>query len=423
MLLGCSPAWAGPPATTEAPASSGTNQNSPQNRLSGIETQLKGSKQARQRLEANLEMIRADRARLEAALLAAASKTQADEQRVAALEAQLETAKGSQDAIRGSLLKHRKVIEEVLAALQRMGRKPPPAVLVDPQDMLRAIRTSMLLGSILPNMRVKIRALVSDLKDLARVRTAISKEKTSLSDQLAKLTTERVSLNGLIERRQRAQEKAQQDLAVETKRSRALARQASSLEDLISKMETQVGPAEHGALAGGAGKGPKGEVLAALPPQNPARLAPAVPFAQTRGLLPTPVVGSTLKAYGEPDGFGGREKGVSIATRSGAVVVSPADAWVAYAGPYRSYGQLLILNAGGGYYLVLAGMDKIDVEIGQFVLAGEPVGAMGDGSLKTAADIAIGAAQPVLYVEFRKNGKTIDPGPWWAKPELEKARG
>ena len=78
-----------------------------------------------------------------------------------------------------------------------------------------------------------------------------------------------------------------------------------------------------------------------------------------------------------------------------AVVASPSDGWVAFSGPYRTYGQLLIINAGGGYYVVLAGMERINVEVGQFVLAGEPVALMGDGSAKTAAAIAIGATQPI----------------------------
>ncbi|MEA2855812.1 MAG: murein hydrolase activator, partial [Methylobacteriaceae bacterium] len=92
-------------------------------------------------------------------------------------------------------------------------------------------------------------------------------------------------------------------------------------------------------------------------------------------------------------------------------------------GPYRTYGQLLIINAGSGYYVVLAGMERINVDVGQFVLTGEPVATMGDGTAKTAAAIAIGGAQPVLYVEFRKDGAPIDPGPWWARPEMKKVRG
>ena len=73
--------------------------------------------------------------------------------------------------------------------------------------------------------------------------------------------------------------------------------------------------------------------------------------------------------------------------------------------------------------MVMAGMERIGVEVGQFVLAGEPVASMGAASGKSAAAIAIGAAQPVLYVEFRKDGAAIDPGPWWAKPAFEKVRG
>jgi len=80
----------------------------------------------------------------------------------------------------------------------------------------------------------------------------------------------------------------------------------------------------------------------------------------------------------------------------------------------------LILNAGEGYYLILAGMERIQVAVGQFVLAGEPVAAMG---AVQAGSAGIGAAQPVLYIELRKNDAVIDPNPWWAKSNLEKARG
>ena len=73
--------------------------------------------------------------------------------------------------------------------------------------------------------------------------------------------------------------------------------------------------------------------------------------------------------------------------------------------------------------MLLAGLDRISVLPGQFVLAGEPVGAMGDGAVRMAAAAAIGAAEPVLYIELRKDGTAIDPGPWWAKSDIEKARG
>jgi murein hydrolase activator len=377
--------------------------------LESIEKQLQGSEQQQRQMQTQIESIRADRARLTAALLATTAKTQSDEQRTADVEQNLANARASENAIRTSLNHRRGLIALVLAALQRMGQKPPPAVLVDPRDMLAAIRTSMLLGAVLPEMRQEIESLNSDLVDLMHARDAVAAEKAALQSDLAALATQRKQLSAEIDARQAAEDQAQRSLTDETAHAQELARQASDLKDLITNMER----------SGGA---KQGEQLAAVP-QDLSRVAPSRPFAQLRGAVQWPVAGSLIKDYGEPDGFGSVESGVSFATLPGAVVTAPADGWVAYSGPYRTYGQLLILNAGGGYYLVMAGMDRINVEVGQFVVAGEPVALMGDRSTKTAATIAVGAAQPVLYVEFRKDGATIDPDPWWVKPEMEKARG
>jgi septal ring factor EnvC (AmiA/AmiB activator) len=93
---------------------------------------------------------------------------------------------------------------------------------------------------------------------------------------------------------------------------------------------------------------------------------------------------------------------------------------VVYAGPFRSYGQLLIINAGGGYHVLLAGMSRIDVSPGQFVLAGEPIAEMGKPAMPDQS--SDDSSRPVLYVEFRKDGKPIDSGPWWAETS-EKVQG
>ncbi len=141
-----------------------------------------------------------------------------------------------------------------------------------------------------------------------------------------------------------------------------------------------------------------------------------------RGHMRLPVNGVAVRAFGGSDGVGGTQKGISIAATPGAEITAPCDGWVVYAGPFRSYGQLLILNAGGGYHVLLAGMDRISVDLGQFVLAGEPVAMMGDAS-QAVATATTGPKQPVLYVEFRKDGAPIDPSPWWATNEGEKVRG
>jgi septal ring factor EnvC (AmiA/AmiB activator) len=120
------------------------------------------------------------------------------------------------------------------------------------------------------------------------------------------------------------------------------------------------------------------------------------------------------RRFGAKDGNGGVMLGDMVATQSGAIVTAPADGSVLYAGPFRSYGQLLILDAGDGYHVVLAGMSRINVTLGQSVLAGEPIGAMGEVRVASAAATSANTG-PELYIEFRKDGKPVDPAPWWAE--------
>jgi septal ring factor EnvC (AmiA/AmiB activator) len=208
----------------------------------------------------------------------------------------------------------------------------------------------------------------------------------------------------------------------------SLGKEVTSLQDLIQRAEAAMArataavatappaPPAAGTAAGRTGAG-QGSGPGAAP------LGPAIAFADERGHLPQPVNGTRIKGFGDPDGYGGEQKGVSISTRPGAEVTSPCDGRVVYAGPFRSYGQLLILNAGGGYHVLLAGMKKLSVELGQFVLTGEPVAEMGEAGSPLAAATNGGATQPVLYVEFRKDGAAVDPGPWWASNSSEKVRG
>jgi septal ring factor EnvC (AmiA/AmiB activator) len=188
---------------------------------------------------------------------------------------------------------------------------------------------------------------------------------------------------------------------------------------LIGKIEQEIAAAAKAAAAAQKSADPK-QSLAAL--NDPGRLSPAVAFASAKGTLPLPIGGIRIREFGALDGLGGTEKGLSIASRASAQVTAPCDGWVVYAGPFRSYGQLLILNAGGGYHVLLAGMERISVDLGQFVLTGEPVAVMGGGP-QSAAAIATGSSQPVLYIEFRKDGTPVDPSPWWALTNSEKVRG
>jgi murein hydrolase activator len=372
------------------------------------------------KLKSEIEALGADRSALNTQLIDTAARVRDVEGSIEATQERLHPLDERERLFTKSLAERRTAIVEILAALQRIGRNPPPALMVEPEDALKAVRTAITLGAVVPQMRAQADAIASDLTDLLRVRKDIDAERQKLSRDLAVLGREQLRLNMLINERQSKQTATQQALDAERQRATDLAHQVDSLKDLIAKLEASnvsANPAAHVASLAPEDTRPN---LAAL--NDPGRLTPAVPFAAMRGRMRMPVNGVRVREFGAADAIGGTQKGISIAARSSAQITSPCDGWVVYAGPFRSYGQLLILNAGGGYHVLLAGMERISVDIGQFVLTGEPVAVMGGGS-QVSASAATRSKQPVLYVEFRKDGTPIDPSPWWATNEGEKVRG
>jgi septal ring factor EnvC (AmiA/AmiB activator) len=142
----------------------------------------------------------------------------------------------------------------------------------------------------------------------------------------------------------------------------------------------------------------------------PGRIMPNIPFDQAKGTLQLPSQGRRIISFGQRDNLGIQSKGLRIQARYGGTVFSPCDGLIVYAGEFRTYGQLLIISPGGGYHILLAGLSQIDVQVGQSVLMGEPVGAMSSIPKTQAAQ----DSGPVLTVEFRKDQKPIDPDPWWS---------
>ena len=391
--------------------------------LKRVQDALAASAGQRAQFEAEIAAIGSDRAKLDSALLDAGRQAQATEDRLSRLEERLKAMTESEAAIRRSLHARRGIVAEILAALQRMGRRPPPAVLVSPEDVLAVIRTSMLLGAVVPELRGEVDTLAADLAEMIRLRGLIAQDKEGLANDLAGWAREQQRLQALVTARRARQAEVESGLTAERRRAAELGAQAKSLKDLLDRTEAEVAASKRSAEEAKAAAEREARVtqerFAAAGFRDPARLAPKVHFAEARGEVPRPVSGRLMRGFNQPDGNGGITRGVSFTTRPKALVSSPADGWVKFAGPFRSDGRLLIIDAGDGYYLLLAGMDQISVEVGQFVLAGEPVGSMGEGSAGSPGS----DGEPTLYVEFKKDGGSVDPEPWWAKSPSDKILG
>lgn len=372
------------------------------------------------KLAADIASVKKDHASITAALIQSAMTEQKLGQDIEDIGAMLEGLKGEEQKIRVSLAARRDVLAEVLGALQRMGLNPPPAILVKPEDALSSVRSAILLGAVVPELRQQTDKLLTDLREQSRVTASIEAERARLTAAVSEQTAEKKRLTMLLEAKQKLEADTQTALAAERQRSAALAAKAGSLKELIASLEADKSrKAADAAKADGQKPADGTETtasteLASLPVPEGNRLTAAAPFSALQGQVSLPVTGKIKLRFGADDGNGAVMLGDMVATQSGAIVTAPADGNVLYAGPFRSYGQLLILNAGDGYHVVLAGMSRISVASGQSVLAGEPVGAMGEARVASTSASKNGNATPELYVEFRKDGKPVDPTPWWA---------
>ncbi len=380
--------------------------------LDAVLQQIEVTQDRRDELQQEVDNLDQDRAALNQDLIETNQRIQDLEGQFDAIEQRLSELAAQEDGVRAQLGARRDVLAEVLAALQRMGQAPPPAMIIEPEDALAAVRGAILLGAVVPEIRGEAEALLTDIEQLVALRQEQEDERQRIVDAATQMADEQERLQLLIAERQQTLDQTNDTLQAEQDRLGTLAAMANTLEDLIANFDEGT-PADTAVAA----------APAPIEPGTPDflgdadRIAPAVAFGTAQHLLPRPANGDLVTGFGEDDGLGGRTAGISIATRPGARVSSPADGWIEFAGPYRSYGNLLILNAGDGYRIVMSGMDTIDVQRGQFVLAGEPVGAMRSTRVAAADNVvALGTDRPVLYVEFRKDGDSIDPTPWWADP-------
>lgn len=400
-LLAAAIALAAQPAGAQAVDQLQLQQNEKVEEYRRVSEQLALSEKRQAEIAAEIIALKDDSAALTAALIQAVKTERKLAEDIDEIENRLEVLVLRENDLKASLAGRRGTLAEVLGALQRMGLNPPPAILVRPEDALGSVRSAILLGAVVPELRAETEMLFSDLRALSRIKTSIAAEKERLTEGRLAQAEEKQRLTLLLEEKRRIHAEAEARMETERTQAEELAARAEGLQDLIASLEKEIESLR--------------KVLEAREQAGEGGLlAETLPFARRAGLVPLPVAGEFSKRFGEDDGTGSKLKGDILRTQSGAIVTAPADGTVLYAGPFRSYGQLLILSPGDGYHIVLAGMDRLNVSIGQAVLAGEPVGIMGEARLASLAATTVGAV-PELYVEFRKDGKPIDPKHWWAR--------
>jgi murein hydrolase activator len=437
-------------------------------RLESKRNELESAKQRTKSLETDVTDITAERERINSRLLETADLIKKSEAQLTTIETRLGELQEQERILKGSLNQRNGQISKLLSALQRMGRNPPPVLITQREDALEMVRSAMLLSAAFPELGNQAKVLTTRLTELARVMGDIRTQRDQLKTEMTRLGDARTRLSGLMEEKKSTLDERQSELKRMRTATADITRNVKDLNELITKLDqavkdnTALGnydaqqqqkqavatanitqnssapPAPANIIAPNSPAAPPPNQKAPAPPAeappsnatkdsakgvdvvvlspgatlgSPGRIKPEIAFVDATGRLPLPAQGRQVLGFGEKTQFGGQSKGIVLETRQGAQVTSPCDGWIVYAGEFRSYGQLLIINAGGGYHVLLAGLSQIDVQPGQFVLAAEPVGTM-TGWPQQSPPTSNNA--PVLYVEFRKDGRPVDPDPWWA---------
>lgn len=453
-------AWLGAPAyAQQEPGSGGASGTS----LQTIEEQAQERRERARELQERAATLSEQARSLKAKSVTAARRIQELERELTDIEDTLATLEAERRRKRQQLDQRRDQLAETLAALQRIAVLPPEALAVAPASPLEIVRSANLLQVAVPEIEQRAQALKREIADLRQLSREITDQRAQLRDTAGNLEQERADLEQLAARKRdlRAEAIARSESAAGE--AEALAERAESMRELMAELQAQREAREAAMRRRRAEAAPTPAVKppppsqqagsVAAPPDKPAgetqtaaRTPPDAPaggtitgggsvrldkptdirdFPDRRNSLTVPAAGRIVTRYGERmQRAGGRvsAKGIEIVTRPGAQVVAPYDGKVVYAGPFRGYGRILIIEHGGRYHSLLAGLERIDAVVGQWVLAGEPVGVMAGDTEAGGQGNSSAGRTPKLYVELRRTGQPINPLPWLAQTG-DKVRG
>lgn len=378
------------------PVGSLAQTNAPQQQLQDVQKRLQESRERERELSQAAAKLAQKQRELQRKLVSAARKLQIQEDLVSQSEEKLAGLLADEATAREALEARRAELAQTLASLAHLSRQPPEAMVLAPGSALDMVRASQLMAALVPEIENRAASLRDELNRLAKLRQGVAAEQERLGKAIAQLDHERRELEFLQAETAAAAAQTAEERGSARETSAQLAAQAKDLRALVDRLlEQERREAERR----------EAERRAKIPPSK-GSTAPDPPeaYAALEGSAALPARGRIIGRYGQSDENGLPLRGIRIEARAGAQVIAPADGKVMFAGPFRGYGQLLIIAHGGGYHSLLAGFGRIDRSVGQWVLAGEPVGLLANSP----------GEKPVLYLELRRKGETVNPLPWLA---------
>ncbi|KAA0687155.1 murein hydrolase activator EnvC family protein [Azospirillum brasilense] len=411
---------------------------SPGQTLKRVEQDLQTDKALQKQLDRQSQTLQKELDELRDRLIGLADQERAQEDELVHLEESL-TALETQERNQAEKLEgERQQIAALLAALQRVARIPPEAALARPDGPVDTLRSALLLRDTVPALRARADALAQALTRLAETRETLQAQRSRTYAARLTLIDRQKEIGQLVARREELSRQTEEERQQVAQRTARLTGQAADLRQLMDRIE-----AERRAAAAMAAKR-EAERLEAERREAERRLAEqkaaeqkladqkaaeqrqaeqklaeqrasdqrARAEAETARAAPSapagerlPVGGRVTVRYGEADRYGATSRGVTIQARAGSTVVSPQAGTIVFAGPFRGYGQILIVEHSHGYHSLIAGFGRIDTAVGRRVATGEPIGLMpADGS-------------PDLYFELRRHGQPINPQRGFGAPE------
>jgi septal ring factor EnvC (AmiA/AmiB activator) len=388
-----------------------------------IAAQLRAAEQQRQAgLAAQLQAAAAAQAaqrradQLAEARVAAAARLRAAEEATDAAAIRMSDLAAQRREAERRLAQQAANLGPLLPLIERLALYPLETLLAIPADPQATLLGVTVLQGITRDMERQAEALTRQRAAVARLTASMQAEAPLLAAAQQEQANQAASLDAQLDLA-RARVTAAERIGLQAaQQAAAAASRADSLRDAIAQIEAEQARAAAQARAEAAQDARARRLGAAqvARARAVALSAPAGPgLAAARGALGAPVAGAMVRGFGAQT-EAGPASGISYQPPPSARVISPCGGKVVFSGPFRSYGLLLIVDCGGGYDFVLAGLDRLDAPVGHTVRQGEPVGIMPAWDPRSAGGGAglNGAGRPALYVELRHNGAAIDPAPF-----------